>query len=103
MELVNEYMSPLALFPVLGHTVQHGVRNDQQAGGLQLGTQAMNVEYHHTFVQVHIALLAENIQEPVVYSSKDNAICFASGSGCSSRVSRRVQRVGTVPEKAALR
>lgn len=32
-----------------------------------------------------------------LYSSKDSAICLASGSGCSSRVSRRVQRVGTVP------
>ena len=29
--------------------------------------------------------------------------CFASGSGCSSSISRRVQRVGIVPASAALR
>ena len=62
MEFVNEYMGALAFLPVQGHTVQHGVRNDQQSGGLQLGTQAVNVKYHHTLVQVNIALLSENIQ-----------------------------------------
>ena len=46
MEFVDEYMGPLAFFPVQGHTIQHGVCNDQQPGGLQLRTQAMNVRVH---------------------------------------------------------
>ena len=96
MELVNEYMGAFALLPVLGHTVQHGVRDDQQA--VQPRPQTVNVEYNHTLVKVYIVLLAEMSKQPVVYSSRERAICLASGSGCSSRVSRRVQRVGTVPE-----
>ena len=62
MELIDEYMGPLAFFPVQSHTVQHGVGNDQEPGGLQLRPQAVNVKYHHPLIQVYIALLPENIQ-----------------------------------------
>ena len=62
MEFVNEYMGSFSFLPVQGHTVQHSVCNDQQAGGLQLRPQAVNVKHHHPLVQVHIALLSENIQ-----------------------------------------
>ena len=55
-------MGALALLPVQRHTVEHGVRDNQQAGGLELGTEAVNVEYYDTLVEVHIGLLAEDVQ-----------------------------------------
>ena len=62
MELVNKDMGALALLPVQRHAVEHGVRNHQQAGGLELGTETVNVEHHDTLVEVHIGLLAEDVQ-----------------------------------------
>ena len=62
MELVNKDMGALALLPVQRHAVEHGVRDHQQAGGLELGTETVNVEHHDTLVEVHIGLLAEDVQ-----------------------------------------
>ncbi len=62
MELVNKDMGALALLPVQRHAVEHGVRDHQQAGGLKLGTETVNVEHHDTLVEVHIGLLAEDVQ-----------------------------------------
>lgn len=91
MELVNKDMGALALLPVQRHAVEHGVRDHQQAGGLELGIETVNVEHHDTLIEVHIGLLAEDVQR--TGDIELNAICFASGSGCSSSISRRVQRV----------
>ena len=55
-------MGALALLPVQRHAVEHGVRDHQQAGGLELGTETVNVEHHDTLVEVHIGLLAEDVQ-----------------------------------------
>ena len=63
MELVNKDMGALALLPVEGNTVEDGVCDH----------------------------LAEDVQR--TGDIELNAICFASGSGCSSSISRRVQRV----------
>ena len=62
MELVNKDMGALALLPVQRHAVEHGVRDHQQAGGLKLGTETVNVEHHDTLIEVHIGLLAEDVQ-----------------------------------------
>ena len=62
MELVNKDMGALALLPVQRHAVEHGVRDHQQPGGLELGTEAVNIEHHDTLVEVYIGLLAEDIQ-----------------------------------------
>ena len=62
MELVNKDMGALALLPVQRHAVEHGVRDHQQTGGLELGTETVNVEHHDTLVEVHIGLLAEDVQ-----------------------------------------
>ena len=62
MELVNEHVGALASFPVQRHAIEHGVGNDQQAGRLQLRSQPMNIKHHHPLIQVHIALLTEDIQ-----------------------------------------
>ena len=62
MELVNKDMGALALLPVQRHAVEHGVRDNQQTCGFELGTEAVNIEHHDTLVEVHIGLLAEDIQ-----------------------------------------
>ena len=62
MELVNKDMGALALLPVQRHAVEHGVRDHQQTGGLELGTEAVNVEHHDALVEIHIGLLAEDVQ-----------------------------------------
>ena len=62
MELVNKDMGALALLPVQRHAVEHGIGDHQQPGGLELGTETVNVEHHDTLVKVHIGLLAEDVQ-----------------------------------------
>jgi len=46
-------MGALALLPVQRHAVEHGVRDHQQAGGLELGTETVNVEPRHTYRGPH--------------------------------------------------
>ena len=62
MKLVDKDMGALALLPVQRHTVQHGIGDNQQSGGLELRAKAVNVEHHNALVQIDIALLAENVQ-----------------------------------------
>ena len=62
MELVNKHMGALSALPVQRHTVQHGIGDDQQTGGFQLFAQVVDIEHHHTLVQIHIAAMTENIQ-----------------------------------------
>ena len=62
MELVNENMGTFALPPIQRYPVQDGVGNDQQAGGLQLRPQVVNVKYQDTLVRVNRPGVAEHIQ-----------------------------------------
>ena len=55
-------MGALAALPVEGDAVEHGIRDDQQAGGLELFAQIVNIEHHHALVQIDIAGMAEDIQ-----------------------------------------
>ena len=50
MELINEHMGTLALLPVEGDAVEHGIRDNKMADGFELFAQAMNIKYHHTLV-----------------------------------------------------
>ena len=62
MELVDKDVGALALLPVQGDAVEHGVGNDKVADGLQLFAQAVDVEHHHPLVQVNGAFMAENVK-----------------------------------------
>ena len=62
MELVDKDMGAPALLPVQGDAVEHGIGDDQMADGLQLFAQAVDVEHHHPLVQVHGAVMAEDVQ-----------------------------------------
>lgn len=43
MKLVDKHMGALASLPVEGDAVEHGVGNDQQAGGLKLFAQVVDI------------------------------------------------------------
>ena len=62
MKLVDKHMGALASLPVEGDAVEHGVGNDQQAGGLKLFAQVVDVEHHHALIQIDIAGMAEDVQ-----------------------------------------
>ena len=62
VELVDKDVGALAFLPVQGDAVEHGVGNDKVADGLQLFTQAVDVEHHHPLVQVNGAFMAENVK-----------------------------------------
>ena len=62
MELVDKDMGAPALLPVQGDAVEHGIGDDQMADWLQLFAQAVDVEHHHPLVQVHGAVVAEDVQ-----------------------------------------
>lgn len=44
VELIDKHVGSLALFPVECYTVEHGVSDDQQAGGFKLCAKAVNVK-----------------------------------------------------------
>ena len=62
MELINKYMGTFAHLPVQSDSVEHGIGDDQQAGRLELFAQVVDVEYHYTLIQVHIAGMTEDVQ-----------------------------------------
>ena len=62
MELVDKNMSAFALLPVEGDAVQHGIGNDQQSGWLQLCAETVDIEYDYALIEIHIALMAEDVQ-----------------------------------------
>ena len=55
-------MGALAALPVESDAVEHGVGDDQQAGGLELFAQVVDVKHHHALVQIDIAGVAEDVQ-----------------------------------------
>ena len=61
MELVNENMGALALCPVLGDTVEHGIRDDLQTGSFQRSIQLVDVKDCDPLGQIHIAFVTENV------------------------------------------
>ena len=81
MELVDEDMSTLALLPVDGDAVQHGICNHKQTGRLQLCTKAVNIKYHHALVQIHIAAMTEDVQRTggIQFQGQSNLLCFGFG------------------------
>ena len=78
MELINKDMGSFASLPVQRYSVQHGIGDHQKAGGLQLCSQTMNVEDNHSLVQIHIALLAEDIQRTggIELQRQIDLLCF---------------------------
>ena len=62
MEFINEDMRAPAALPVERDAVEHCVRNNQQPRGLELLAEIVDVEYHHTLIQIYIPRVPENIQ-----------------------------------------
>ena len=62
MELIYKKVCPLALAPVLRHTVQHGIRDDQQPHCFQLPPQVHNVIDNDAVLRVHVRLMGKGVQ-----------------------------------------
>ncbi len=78
VELVNEDMRPLATLPVQGSTVEDGIGDDQQAGGLELGSEIVNVEHQDALVQIYGGAAAEDVQRTggKQFHCQGNVPCF---------------------------
>ena len=61
MKLIDKNMRALALFPVKGNTVQHGVGYYQQARRFELRAEAMNIEDNDSLVKVYRALVSKPV------------------------------------------
>ena len=62
MELINEDVGSLALLPVEGDAVEHGIGDYKQSRRLELCAKAVNVKDHHTLIEVNIAAVTENVK-----------------------------------------
>ena len=78
MKLIDEYVCPLSLLPVQRHAVQHGICDHQQACRLQLSPKSMDVEHNHTLIEIHVALLAKNVEgtRGIQLQGQCNLLCF---------------------------
>ena len=62
MELINEHMGTLSLFPVKCNAVEHGVGYDEVANWPQLLSKPVYIENNYALIQINRASVPENIQ-----------------------------------------
>ena len=78
MEFIDENVCFLSLFPVQRHTVQYGIRYDQQSSRHELCAEAVDIKNDDSPVQIHVALLSEDIQRAsgVEFQRERNLPCL---------------------------
>ena len=62
MKFVQNDVGADALFPVLRHPVQDGIRHHQQAQCFELFAQSQDVIDHYAVVCIHVGSMGEHIQ-----------------------------------------